>query len=176
MSAPPGTICVGAIVGAFGVHGEARIKSFCAEPEAIADYGPLTTEDGRSFALRITRPVKGGFAARLTGVATREDAESLKGTRLYALRDRLPPLEDDEYYHADLIGLEVVDTGGAVLGRVRAIHDFGAGDVLDVLGAGREVSVPFTRTAVPTVDIAGRRIVVDLAEIDGAEETEADDG
>ena len=82
-----------------------RLKSFCADPAAIASYAPLVTEDGRSFGVRITRPIPGAFAARLTGVATREEAEALKGTRLYAPRDRLPPLADDEYYHADLIGL-----------------------------------------------------------------------
>ncbi len=162
-------ICVGAIAGAFGVRGEARIKSFCAEPEAIADFGPLTTEDGaREFTLKLTRPVKEGFAARLSGVATREDAQALKGTRLYAPRDRLPALPDDEFYHADLIGLTVLDTGGAEIGRVRAVHDHGAGDMLDVLpvpGAGEsEMLVPFTRAAVPTVDPGAGRIVVDLAE------------
>ena len=160
-------ICVGAIAGAFGVTGEARIKSFCAEPEAIAGYGPLTTEDGaRKFTLSITRAVKGGFAARLSGVATREAAEALKGTRLYAPRERLPTLPDDEFYHADLIGLTVLDTGGAEIGRVRAIHDHGAGDMLEVTRpggrpGGGDVLIPFTRAAVPTVDLARGRIVAD---------------
>ncbi len=159
-------VCVGAIAGAFGVHGEARIKSFCAEPAEIARYSPLTTEDGREFRLRITRPLKGAFAARLSGVETREAAESLRGTRLYAPRERLPALAEDEYYHADLIGLEVVDTGGAVLGRVRAVHDFGAGDVVEVAGP-VELMLPFTRAAVPTVDLAAGRLVADLSEVEG---------
>lgn len=153
-------VCVGAIAGAFGVRGEARLKSFCADPASIADYAPLLTEKGRSFDLRITREVKGGFAARISGVETREDAEALKGTRLYAPRDRLPPLGDEEFYHADLIGLEVVDTGGASLGRVRAIHDFGAGDVIEITGAAG-LMLPFTREAVPTVDLTTGRLVVD---------------
>ena len=159
-------VCVGAIAGAFGVRGEARIKSFCAEPEAIAEYGPLESEDGRqTFTLRITRAVKGGLAARLSGVASREAVEALKGTRLYAPRDRLPDLAEDEFYHADLIGLTVADTGGAPLGRVRAIHDHGAGDMLEVIGpGGREILIPFTRAAVPTVDLAAGRIVADLPE------------
>ena len=156
---------MGAVAGAFGVTGEARIKSFCAEPRAIGDYGPLVTEDGRRFTLSITREVKGGFAARLSEVATREQAEALRGTRLYAPRDRLPALAEDEFYHADLIGLEVVDTGGAVLGRVRAVHDFGAGDVIEVAGKA-ELMLPFTRAAVPTVDLAARRLVADLGEAD----------
>lgn len=160
------TVCVGAIAGAFGVRGEARVKSFCADPAAIAGYGPLSTEGGRSFTLRITREIKGAFAARLSGVETREQAEALRGTRLYAPRDRLPPLDEEEYYHADLIGLEVVDTGGAVLGRVRAVHDFGAGDVIEVTGRG-ELMLPFTRAAVPTVDIAAGRLVADPGEVEG---------
>jgi 16S rRNA processing protein RimM len=159
-------VCVGAIAGAFGVRGEARIKSFCAEPEAIASYGPLATEDGaREFTLRITRAVKGGFAARLSGVTTREAAQALKGTRLYADRARLPSLPDDEFYHADLIGLTVLDTGGVEIGRVRAIHDHGAGDMLEVTGPGGQmVLIPFTRAAVPTVDLAAGRIVADPPE------------
>lgn len=157
-------ICVGAIAGAFGVRGEARVKSFCAEPEAIASYGPLWTEDGtRSFRIRITRPVKEGLAARLSGVATREEAEALKGTRLYADRARLPSLPDDEFYHADLIGLAVCDPGGAGIGRVRAVHDHGAGDLLEIaLPGGKSVLIPFTRAVVPTVDLAAGRIVADL--------------
>ena len=158
-------ICVGAITGAFGVKGEARIKSFCAEPRDIADYSPLSTEDGRSFDLKITRPVKEGFAVRLSGVPTREDAEALKGTRLYASRDQLPELPDDEYYHADLIGLLVVDTGGEELGRVRAVHDFGAGDVLDIVGGKKPIMLPFTLKAVPTVDLTSGRIIADLEEL-----------
>ena len=159
-------VCVGAIAGAFGVQGEARLKSFCAEPEAIAAYGPLSTEDGsRQYTVRITRPVKGGFAARLSGVATREEAEALKGTRLYAQRSRLPALPDDEFYHADLIGLEAVDTGGAPVGRIAAIHDHGAGDVIEIArGGGKAVLIPFTRAVVPTVDLAAGRIVADPPE------------
>ena len=161
-----GRICVGAVAGAFGVTGEARIKSFCAEPRAIASYGPLTTEDGaREFTLSITRSVKQGFAARIEGVATREAAEALKGTRLYAPRDRLPALARDEFYHADLIGLTVLDTGGTEIGRVRAIHDHGAGDMLEVTGPGGGMAlIPFTRAAVPTVDLAQGRIVADPPE------------
>lgn len=158
-------VCVGAIAGAFGVKGEARIKSFCAEPKAIADYAPLTSQDGRSFDLTITRSVKEGFAAQLSGVPTREAAEALKGTRLYAPRDRLPALPDDEFYHADLIGLSVVDTGGASLGKVRAVHDFGAGDVLDIVGGPKPIMLPFTRSAVPTVDLTAGRLVADLTEL-----------
>ena len=160
-------VCVAAIAGAYGVRGEARVKSFTADPEAFAVYAPLESEDrARRFErVEVTRAVKGGFAARLSGVASREEAESLKGTRLYAPRDRLPALPEDEFYHADLIGLEVVDTGGAPLGRVRAVQDFGAGDFLEVTAPGaRPLLLPFTRAATPTVDLAAGRIVADPPE------------
>ena len=155
-------ICVGAIAGAFGVNGEVRLKSFTAEPADIANYGPLTTEDGaRAFTVKLTRPITGGLGARLSGVATREDAEALKGVTLWAPRDVLPSLPDDEFYHTDLIGLEVVDTGGQVLGRVRAIFDHGAGDILEVVGGKAVLLLPFTRAVVPTVDLTAGRIVAD---------------
>jgi 16S rRNA processing protein RimM len=131
-------ICVGVIGGAFGVRGEVRLKSYCAQPEAIAAYAPLYTEDGsRSFTLRITRTVPNGFAARLSGVTTREAADALRGAALFADRAVLPNLPDDEFYHADLIGLAVLDTGGTRLGTLRAIHNHGAGDILEIEAPGR---------------------------------------
>jgi 16S rRNA processing protein RimM len=160
-------VCVGAIAGSFGVSGEVRLKSFCAEPEALASYGPLFTEDGsRSFTVRLTRPVAGGLGARLSGIATKEQADALKGTGLYADRARLPSLPDDEFYHADLIGLEARDTGGALIGQVRAVHNHGAGDLLEIHGPGLKETLllPFTRAMVPTVDVKAGRIVVDLPE------------
>lgn len=160
-------VCVGAISGAFGVRGEVRLKSFCAQPEAIADYGPLSTEDGaRRFEVTLGPPVKGGFAARLSGVASREQAEALKGVRLYADRAALPDLPEDEFYHADLIGLEVVDTGGQVLGRVRAVYDHGAGDLLEIQvpGSSATVLLPFTAACVSTVDLAAGRLIADPPE------------
>lgn len=165
MADPRGLVCVGAIAGGFGVQGEVRLKSFCADPAAITDYAPLVTEDGRSFGLRITRTLSGAFAARLTGVSTREQAEAMKGTRLYVPRDRLPNPGEDEFYHADLIGLAVLDTGGAALGKVRAVLDHGAGDILEIARPGRpDLLLPFTRAAVPTVDLAGGRIIADPPE------------
>lgn len=163
----PDRVCVGAIAGAFGVQGEVRLKSFCAEPAAIGDYGPLYTEDGsRSFKVKLTRPLAGGLGARLSGVATKEEADALKGTNLYADRDRLPRLPDDEFYHADLIGLEVRDPGGAALGDVLAVHNHGAGDILEIRVTGRAAPLllPFTLSNVPTVDLAAGILVVDLPE------------
>jgi 16S rRNA processing protein RimM len=157
-------VCVGAVAGSFGVHGEVRLKSFCAEPGDIASYGPLSSEDGtRSWEVKLTRPVKNGFAAKLSGVVTKEAADALRGVRLYAPREKLPALPDDEFYHADLIGLEVLDTGGRLLGRVKAVLNHGAGDLLEIEGAGMKqpALMPFTRAIVPTVDLAAGRIIAD---------------
>ncbi|MCZ8333851.1 MAG: ribosome maturation factor RimM [Rhodobacteraceae bacterium] len=164
----PDRICVGAIAGSFGVQGEVRLKSFCADPEAIASYGPLWTEDGsRSFTVKLTRAnVSGGLGVRLSGVLSKEQADALKGTQLFADREKLPALPDDEFYHADLIGLTAQDTGGVTLGTVRAVHNHGAGDMLEILGPGMKTAllVPFTLAVVPTVDLAAGRIVVDMPE------------
>ncbi|MDX5350317.1 MAG: ribosome maturation factor RimM [Paracoccaceae bacterium] len=158
-------ICIGAIAGAFGVSGEVRLKSFCAEPSDIASYGPLTTEDGtRAFHITLTRPVAGGFGARIQGVATREQAEALRGTSLFVDRDRLPSLPDDEFYHADLIGLAAHDTGGVLLGKVTAIHNHGAGDIIEISPPGHKSALllPFTKAIVPNVDLSAGRLIVDL--------------
>lgn len=160
-------VCVGAIAGAFGVQGEVRLKSFCTEPEDIASYGPLFSEDGkRSFTIRLTRPVTGGLGARLSGVATKEDADALRGATLWVDREKLPSLPDDEFYHTDLIGLEVFDAGGAPIGRVRAVQNFGAGDILEIFAPGRRTTLmlPFTRAVVPTVDLKAGKIIADPPE------------
>jgi 16S rRNA processing protein RimM len=158
---------VGAIAGAYGVRGEVRVKSFCATPEDIETYRPLTSEDGtRAFHLALVRPMKNGFVARIADIATKEEADALKGTQLFATRDQLPTLPDDEFYHADLIGLEVFDTGGTPLGRVKSVMDHGAGDLLEVqqVGSSDTVLLPFTRRDVPTVDLASGRIIADPPE------------
>jgi len=143
-------VCVGAIAGAFGVRGEVRLKSFCALPGDIAAYGPLWSEDGaRRFEVMVKGQVKNGLSARLSGVATKEQADALRGVRLYAPRDALPNLPDDEYYHADLIGLEVTDTGGTMLGRVKAVLNHGASDLLEV---------QLTLLAVGDVDVLGHPV------------------
>jgi len=160
-------ICVGTIAGAFGVQGEVRLKSFTADPTAIADYAPLSNEDGTQiFSVTLTRPINNGFAARLGGVKTKEEADALKGVKLFAEREKLPELPDDEFYHTDLIGLEVYDTGGTLLGRIKAVMNHGAGDILEVTSAGHagSVLVPFTLEIVPTVDLTAGRIVADPPE------------
>lgn len=157
-------VCVGAIAGSFGTAGEVRLKSFCVPPEAIADYAPLYCEtNSKGFSLTIVRPIKNGFAVRLSGVTTKEQADGLRGTQLFADRDRLPGLPDDEYYHADLIGLVALDTGGHELGTVTAVQNHGAADLLEVQVAGQSdtVLVPFTLAVVPTVDLSAGRIIID---------------
>ena len=156
-------IPVGAIAGAYGVRGELRVKSYCAVPEDIEAYSPLYTEDGTQYALAILRPIKNGFAARIPQVATKEDADALRGTTLFAHRDQLPSLPDDEFYHADLIGLEVYDTGGTLLGTVKSVLNHGASDILEVQvpGLPAPALLPFTLEAVPTVDLTAGRIIAD---------------
>jgi 16S rRNA processing protein RimM len=158
-------ICLGQIGAAHGVRGEVRLRSFTAEPAAIASYGPLETEDGRVFEIKSLRPAKDHFVATLSGVVDRNAAERLANTKLYVPRERLPePEEADEFYHADLIGLMVVDRAGKPLGIVVAVHNFGAGDLIEVKPGtgGKTELVAFNEVSVPAVDIAAGKIVVDL--------------
>ncbi len=160
-------ICIGAIAGSFGVRGEVRLKSFAAQPEDIAAYGTLATEDGtQHFDVTLTGQTKNGFTARLSGIDTKEEADALRGVQLFVPRAVLPGLPDDEYYHTDLVGLNVVDTGGAPLGVVKAVLNHGAADLLElsVPGTAETVLLPFTKAAVPTVDLSARRIVADPPE------------
>ena len=160
-------VCVGAIGGAFGVKGQVRLKSFTAHPEDIATYAPLETEDGSmEFSVQIEGAITNGLAARFSGISTKEQADALRGILLFVPRTRLPALPDDEFYHTDLIGLDVVDTGGTALGRVKAVLNHGAGDLLEIHGPGLMATMllPFTQQAVPTVDLAAGRIVADPPE------------
>jgi len=146
---------------AHGIRGEVLLRVHASDPGLLRDL-PLTSEDGRAFRVTALRPAKAGFVARLQGVTDRNAAEALRGTRLFADRGRLPPPQEDEFYHADLIGLAAEDAAGAPLGRIVAVHDFGAGDLLEVQPeSGRSVLVPFTKTVVPVVDVAAGRVVVD---------------
>ena len=155
-------VCVGVVTGPHGVTGAVRIKSFTAQPEDIGRYGPLAGDGGRSFALRVVGSAKNVLIARLAGVEDRNRAEELRGLRLYLPRSALPPTAAEEYYHADLIGLDAVLADGSPLGRVRAVHDFGAGDTLEIEREGAPPAmVPFTRAIVPVVDLDAGRLVVE---------------
>jgi 16S rRNA processing protein RimM len=157
-------VCLGQIGAPHGVRGEVRLRSFTADPDAIAAYGPLETEDGHVVQIESLRRAKDHFVARLAGVADRDAAERLTNIKLYVLRERLPaPDHADEFYHADLIGLAVVDRGGGKLGTVVAVHNFGAGDLLDVqpTNGSKSELVPFDARHVLTVDIAAGHIVID---------------
>ncbi len=156
-------LCVGVVTGARGLKGEVRIKSFTAEPDGIADYAPITDESGqRQFRLTIVGHHKDQLVVRIDGVADRDAADALNRTHLYVPRHVLPVPAEDEYYHADLIGLTVEAPDGTPLGRVKAVHDFGAGDILEIRDAdGREALIPFSRAVVPVVDLDGGRLVVD---------------
>lgn len=155
-------VCLGAIAGVHGVRGAVRIKSFTAEPRDVAAYGALTDEAGeREFMLTVTGESRGQIIARIAGVNDRDAAAALKGTRLYVARSRLPTPEPDEFYHTDLIGLEAIGPDGKRLGTVSAVHDFGAGGLLEIgLDGGGSVMLPFTAEAVPEVDFKAGRVVV----------------
>jgi 16S rRNA processing protein RimM len=157
-------VCLGQIGAAHGVRGEVRLRSFTADPAAIASYGPLESEDGRIFEIETMRPAKDHFVATFSGVADRNAAERLVNIKLYVPRERLPaPDEPDEFYHADLIGLAVVDRAGQKLGTVIAVHNFGAGDLIEVRpdAGGKTELLPFDDAHVPMVDVAAGKIVVD---------------
>lgn len=156
-------VCLGIITGAHGVRGAVRVKSFTADPKDVARYGPLEDEKGeRCWSLNLMRGAKGVVVCRVGGVADRTGAEALRGLRLYLPRAALPPPGQDEYYHADLIGLEAALLDGTLLGHVRAVHDFGAGDTLEIARSeGPPAMIPFTRAIVPVVDLAAGRLLVD---------------
>jgi 16S rRNA processing protein RimM len=165
-------VCVGQIGAPHGVRGEVRLRSFTAEPDAIVTYGPLETEDGRTLEIESMRPAKNHFVAVLAGIRDRDAAEGLANVKLYVPRERLPELvESDEFYHADLIGLAVVNKAGEQLGTVLAIHNFGAGDLIEVRlsASGKTELIAFNERNVPTVDIAAGRIVIEPSPLTGEE-------
>lgn len=159
------TVVVGAIVQAHGVRGLVRVKSFTADPEALCALGPLSDDQGRRYCLSLKGRVKELLLCAVEGIADRTAAEALRGVALRVARAALDDaaLAEDEFYHADLVGLAVVTRDGRALGRVRAVHDFGAGDLLEVVdpATGRPLVLPFTRAVVPVVDLAGQRLVVE---------------
>jgi len=163
MQAAP--ILLGVIGRPHGVRGLVRVTSYADPPEAIAGYGPLADESGRRFVLRWRGEAVAEVAEIVGGaerkVADRDAASRLTNTRLYVERDRLPAPVEDEFYLADLVGLAAVDVAGAPVGTVAAVHDYGAGASLEIEREGAPLVVPFTRAAVPVVDVAGGRIVVD---------------
>ena len=163
-------ICIARIGAPHGVRGAVKLWTFTDDPLAVCDYGPLTTKDGaRSFDVTDARVAKDHLVATLTGVADRDAAARLNGVELYIARDVLPPTEDGEYYHADLIGLSAIDPSDAPIGRVLAIHDFGAGTIIEIAPpSGPTLLLPFTDAVVPTVDLVNGRVVIVMpGEIEG---------
>jgi 16S rRNA processing protein RimM len=171
------SICVARIGAPHGVRGAVKLWTFTEDPLAVKRYGPLATKDGaRSFEVTHAREAKGHLVATLKGIATREEAERLNGIELYIARDKLPSTDTDEYYHADLIGLAAVNAADEPIGRVIAIHNFGAGDIIEIAPPnGATMLLPFTNAVAPTVDLAGGRVVIELpAEIEGDNPTDAE--
>ncbi len=157
-------VLLGRITAAHGLKGEVKIASFTATPEDIAAYGPLTDAGGgRPLTLLGVRPFKAGTViAHVKGVHSREDAEALRGTELYVAREALPPPEDEEFYYSDLIGLTAINPDGGVAGTIIAVHNFGAGDLLEIRpeAGGATQFIPFTKDRVPRVDVPGRTVTV----------------
>jgi 16S rRNA processing protein RimM len=167
VSSTDGKVLLGRVSGAQGLRGEVKINSFTSPPENIAAYGPLTDGEGRSFVIERLRSIKGiAVAAQLAGIGDRNAAEALKGVELYVERDKLPEADEDEWYYDDLIGLDAVSPEGKPIGEVVAVQNFGAGDLLEIrpVNARPTLLVPFTKAAVPVLDMKARRVVVDLAE------------
>ena len=160
----PDHICIARIGAPHGVRGAVKLWTFTEDPFAVQAYGPLVTKDGaRSFEVATAREAKGHLVATLKGIATREEAERLNGIELYVAREKLPETDDNEYYHADLIGLAAVSPAQEPIGRVVAIHNFGAGDIIEIAPpSGPTLLLPFTNAVVPTVDLAARRVVIEL--------------
>ncbi|WP_207480122.1 ribosome maturation factor RimM [Arenibaculum pallidiluteum] len=156
-------VCVGQITGAHGVRGLVKLRSFTADPAAVAEYGPLTDQSGRrSFRVRLLSAAGDQWIAQVEGVSDRDQAAALRGVSLFVDRAVLPEPEEDEFYHADLIGLRAETVDGETFGTVLAVHDFGAGDLLEIrMATGRTVMLPFTRAAVPVVELKAGRVVID---------------
>jgi 16S rRNA processing protein RimM len=166
-----GDVLLAAVIGAQGLKGEVKVKTFTETPNALARYGVLHDRSSRRFTITAFRSTKPGEAViAFAGIEDRDAAEALKGTELFVARDALPATAEDEFYHADLIGLEAQDAEGRVLGTVRALHNFGAGDVIEIaLPDGGDILMAFTRETVPVVDIKAGRIEVAVPEEDEAE-------
>ncbi|MEL6364466.1 MAG: ribosome maturation factor RimM [Pseudomonadota bacterium] len=166
MNADARRVCLAAFAGAHGVRGEARLRTFTADPLSVADYGPLQTEAGdRHFEITIVREAKPGvLIVRSPQIRDREHAIELAKTRLYAPRERLPEPEEDEFYYEDLIGLACEALDGSPLGRVKAVVNYGAGDLLEITDIPEVNGVrllPFTKENAPAVDLAAGRVVLD---------------
>jgi len=159
---PDRLLLVGRVAGAFGVRGEIRINAFTDDPAALVRYRDLRGADGApALTLTAGRPHKGGLVARAEQVATREDAEALRGLELYLPREALPAPDEDEFYFADLIGLAAVSPDGEALGRIKSVQNFGAGDLLEIAPeSGPTWWLPFTREAVPELRLADGVVVV----------------
>ena len=162
-SRPQNPVLMAVIGAAHGIKGELRVKTFTGDPLALGSYGSLFARDGRRFDILDIRPQGTVVVVRFKEVGDRSAAEALTGTELFVDRAALATdLDDEEFYHADLVGLSVVDEGGAQIGKVAAVHNFGAGDILEISGPGLSgVLVPFTKAAIPAVDLAAKQIRID---------------
>jgi len=167
---PQALNCVAIIVGAHGVHGAVKVKSFTQNPEDFSTYGPLLSAEGEIILTpKNPRPINNAFTMRSPEIKTREQAMALKGTQLFVPRSAFPDADEDEFYFADLVGLDVKSTDGKRVGKIIAVEDFGAGTLLEiqpVKSAENQNSFyhPFTKIAVPKIDIKAGRAVIHIEE------------
>ncbi len=166
MGTPRDQVLVGVIVGAHGIKGEVKLKSFTSDPASIGRYGPLQSSSGQSFEITKLKAAKDDFIAALKNVNDRNEAETLKGVELFVSREKLPELKTHEAYAHDLMGLDVVLENGTTLGKLVAMPNFGAGDLLEVAvdGNSETLLIPFTNAFVPQEDFSNGKIIVNLPE------------
>lgn len=176
MPSPKNPVLMAVIGAAHGIKGELRVKTYTGDPEALGAYGPLFAKDGRAFEVEAVRPAGTVAVVRFHGVADRTAAERLTGTELFVDRSALPEEDEDEFYHADLVGLSVRDETGRTVGKVNAVQNFGGGDILDISHSGRKsVLIPFSRAAVPEIDLKQRYVRIDTIAA-GLADDEDEDG
>jgi 16S rRNA processing protein RimM len=171
-------VCVGVVLGAHGLKGAVRLKSFTGRAADVTAYGPVEDESGRRrFRLTLVGEGKGAVMVQIEGVGDRHAAEALKGSKLFVARSALPAPGEDEFYCSDLVGLRAVGADGTEMGKVTGMFDFGGGDVIEVAGPGGTRMLPFTRAVVPVVDLSGGRLVIEPPEeVEAGPKEDAEDG
>lgn len=161
MEVPSHLICLGVIIAAHGVRGQVKLRSFTTHPEDIGDYGDLCDTQGKTYRLTVITSNNDTVIASIEGIADRDTAEKLRNIELFVERSKLPAPPENEYYYNDLIGLKVISGNGTAYGQVTGVHNFGAGDIVDIkLVSGKEECMPFNKATFPVIDIKNKTLVI----------------